>query len=132
MTAEELKDKVRGSVSKESPDVTVLFEELFDDKNHLGVCVYGVEKENVATVTDLVLDLDWDLCAGTGFALTPLVRDVETTKTFYSHLVPKPHQSLVGNEYPLVCEMSASKGGAAWEIQEGSQFAANEELALAA
>ena len=49
----------------------------------LEVSVYRVPPTEVRAVKDLILELDTQLCVGTEKAVTPLVRDIETTNRYY-------------------------------------------------
>ena len=79
----EIKNCIKLVLNAEFPAVTVRFESVCDDEFHIGVSVYGVEAAVVKKVKERILDLDEDLCSGTEFAITPLVRDLDTTAKYY-------------------------------------------------
>jgi hypothetical protein len=83
MNAEELKDLVRLMLTWAFPRVTIQFEQINDDPFHIGVGVYSVDPSAVRWVEDKILDIDAEICTGTEFAITPLVRDEATTLKYY-------------------------------------------------
>jgi len=147
MTLEALKTIVRTMLSGAFPCVTIQFDQIGDNPLHLGVSVYGVEPNAVRWLKDKILALDYDLCAGTDFALTPLVRDKETTAKFYPQFTSPWQAEAFGVSFASQLNMAFDVRlgwpsvlcpeqfePAAWESSEAALMArvANQELALAA
>ncbi len=145
MTIEELKTCVRTVLSASFPTVTIHIDRIAEDPLDLGVSVFGVDKNAVKWVKDMILDLDEDLCANTEFVLTPLVRDSEITRKFYPQfLSPWTALADIGEFYqPRLLVEPQSENivfiseslNAAWEPAEHSAiyaYASTIELALAA
>src|SRR5438270_7870908 len=80
---EELQEQVRSLLGAAFPKFAITFEAIEDDPFHVGVNVFGVERDLVKWVEERVLDLGTKLCENTEFLLTPLVRDLDTTQRFY-------------------------------------------------
>lgn len=94
---------------------------------------------------DIILDLDEELCSGTKFVITPLVRDKETTRKFYPQfLSPWTARPDIGELYQPKLLVESQSGNdfvnfepsnIPWESEGHSENygnAANEQLALAA
>lgn len=142
MNAEELKDCVRAALTSAMPKYAIQIEELDGQAGDLGVAVFDVEPEMVKWVRETILDLDAELCIATEFALTPLVRDVETTRKFYPQFMT-PWTIEVDRGQSAQCEsIPAAAPDSLLVIADGAwtpsvavevcAMAANEDLALAA
>jgi len=145
MNIEELKMHVRVVLTASLPSVTIQIAPLSENDGDLGVSIFGVERRAVRWVKDIILDLDAELCSGTQFALTPLVRDLETTRKFYPQfLTPWTVEVDLGQAClaePKTNDQFASLAdfveneAAEWVPVVTPEFyamASNEELALAA
>jgi hypothetical protein len=142
MTIEELKVRVRGLLAAAFPWVTIQFEKISDDPFHVGVGVFGVERQLVKWVEERILDIDAKICADTEFALTPLVRDEATTQKYYPDLMSawKAVGVFHGHKFAgssiEVRENCIGVGFSSrfpsWEYESTHPTSADSELALAA
>lgn len=88
MTIEQLKTRVSVAIRAVTPNAVIQISPLSENDGDLGVSVFAVEHGNVRTVKDIILNLDGELCVGTEFSLTPMVRDMATTRKHYPQFLP--------------------------------------------
>lgn len=145
MNIDELKLHVRAVLSSALPSLTIKIEQLADQTGDLGVSVFGVEKNMVKWVREIILDLDTELCSQTDFALTPLVRDIETTRKYYPQFLSAwtsqidrgqcgQAEAVVSSQTDILVDLEEIDQ-TAWVLSSTVDFcasAAQEELALAA
>jgi len=81
------KNQVRDILATAFPEFHVQFEAIGDDPNTICVGVYGVPKVQVKWVKKKIHELDATFFADTGYVLVPMVRDLETTRRHYPHLL---------------------------------------------
>lgn len=88
MTIEQLKTRVSAELRAVIPNAVIQINPLSKNAGDLGVSVFAVEHGDVRTVKDIILNLDGELCIGTEFSLTPMVRDMDTTRKYYPQFLP--------------------------------------------
>jgi len=143
MNVEELKQCVRAALATAFPSYTVQIAAVAENPGDLAVSVFGVDRDAVHWVKDKILDLDEELCVGTKFALTPLVRDLTTTRKFYpQHISPwtvvnklKQTETIAINDCEIFVLQEDVHAAVDWVSARSTDeclSAANEELALAA
>lgn len=138
---EELKERVCGALRAELPNITVKISQLSENMGDLGVSVYGVERKQVRLAKDIILNLDGELCGENAVSLTPMVRDMETTRQHYPQFLPSWTSEMVpgtcgtADLIPVALVESIEVNQSEWVEADASILyagAANEELALAA
>lgn len=136
MNFENVKQVVLNKVDDFCLGLIVLFSNFSAEGSHVTVSVFGVPKSKVRELRELLLDLDNLFCAGKGLALTPLIRDIETTERFYPQYAAD--HSWIGFGRPCLEDWKSqpehpSLFAVTPEMCPGKALqAANEELALAA
>jgi len=65
------------------PQYHAEIEETVDSPSTIAAAVYGVAKEDLAAVRQLINDLDWEIFGTTEMALMPLVVDRPSTEAHY-------------------------------------------------
>lgn len=134
MNTEKIQAKVRSALAVSFPNSTLVFDANPGGFNDIGVGVYGVSREDVRQVEDMILDLDWELCAGNGCVLTPRVRDMETTRRFYPHLLPRWKVAVAEDpdQMEFLVQPAIREWVNKWPVNNAGLSTTNGDLALAA
>ncbi len=79
------KSELKCAIKEEIGKYPVVFENCPDDESGrmFLVCVYNVPNNLVEKFTDVILDVDWEMCRDTGYALVPMVTNEENTRKYY-------------------------------------------------